>query len=530
MWMLKMPKPRHKTRQSQLNPHSIILVLLLLAGLVGCDQRDESPNESTLANPQQPGTQSAQLDSLKDQIQQLRNAFGAQSDVLQEIRRRVVLATMPPEWESRLAELEEQVSDVSQWPKNPGEAESFLEGVSALVTGLPLWAEPQYLPRLSRIRWAAMVFTTLNDAPDAAPPLAASTTPTTCRNGWKHLNVPSDETLSLDQLDQRVDQLRALAGALATATPEGTAGELVSLIQECANALLGEATRRRVTEAVQQAEELLEGTQGATANVAEVGTLYDALEIAALDQEVVDPDVDVPALRQKLDKLRLRRQAVEQADILRSEWQTVQQLKPDLPAIYEAHQPQWRPLLLRRAERARHAVHVTALRALLQRVAASRVALALNGVQAPAHERLERELRRAVATHETEATRQAEERHARAVRSYQGWALAEIRKFKAALDDYSKWATEQRMPRLFLKLLRLHDPHPSEHQVVRQAMIVYLLPINRALLDLPVAELYQQAFRDGWNKLDGRREQMEVAQQSALAKKKPIRHFLEDGS
>ena len=128
MWMLKMPKPRRKTRQSQLNPHSIILVLLLLAGLVGCDQRDERPNESTLANPKPPGAQSAQLDALQVQIQQLQSAFGAQSDVLQEIREHVAPATMPPEWESRLAELEEQVNDVSRWPKNPGEAESFLEG------------------------------------------------------------------------------------------------------------------------------------------------------------------------------------------------------------------------------------------------------------------------------------------------------------------------------------------------------------------------------------------------------------------
>ena len=380
MWMLKMPKPHRKTRQSQPNPHSIILVLLLLAGLVGCDQSDERPNESTLANAQQPGTQSAQLDALKDQIQQLQSAFGAQSDVLQEIRDNVGAATMPPEWESRLAELEEQVNDVSRWPKNPGEAESFLEGVSALVTGLPLWAEPQYLPRLLRIRWAAMVFTTLNDAPDAASPLAASTTPTTCRNGWKHLNARPDEDLSLDELDQRVDQLRTLA----TATPEGTAGELVSLIQECANALPAEAIRRRVTEAVQQAETLLADSDSATANplkanldeirkaVAEAVAVYNALDLDAVDQDTLDPDVDIPALRQKLYREVLRRQAVEQANRLRSQWQTVRHFKPDLPSVYEAHQPQWRPFLLRRAERAQQAFRVTALRTLLQRAASSR--------------------------------------------------------------------------------------------------------------------------------------------------------------
>ncbi len=527
MLTLKMSKPHCKTEQSHFRPHSIILALILLAGLVGCDQREEQQNESKLANPRQPGTQSAQLDALKDQIQQLQSAFGAQSDILQQIRDN----TMPPEWESRLAELEEQVSDVSRWPKNPGEAESFLEGVSALVTGLPLWAEPQYLPRLSRIRWAAMVFTTLNDAPDADSPLATSTTPTTCRYGWKHLNAPPDEDLSPDQLDQRVDQLRALA----TATPEGTAEELVSLIQECANALSGEAVRRRVSEAVQEAEQLLEGPQDATANMAEVV----ALELDAVEQEAVDPDVDIPALRQKLYKEVLRRQAVEQVDGLRSDWQTVRQFKPDLPSIYEAHQPQWRQYLLRRAERAQQAVRVTALRTLLQQVASSRMALVLDGVHAPAHERLERELRHAVAIHETEATRQAEERHARAVRSYQRWALAEIRKFNDQFQEISEKAVQASSWLDTARVIVRRSPEARgrmaykdivQYREVRQAMIDHLLPINRALLDLPVHKLYEQAFEKGWTKLAGRREQTEVAEATASAKKEPLRAFLEDGS
>ena len=42
-------------------------------------------------------------------------------------------------------------------------------------------------------------------------------------------------------------------------------------------------------------------------------------------------------------------------------------------------------------------------------------------------------------------------------------------------------------------------------------MVAYLLPINGALLDLPVLKRYQREFEDGWKRLDGQEEQTKVA-------------------
>lgn len=395
---------------------------------------------------------------------------------------------MSPEWEDRLKELESQVSDVGRWPKDAGEAGRFLEQASELITGLPARAEPQYLPRLSPVRWAAMAFTGLNDPPDVDP--------------------------SLKRVHQLADELRALAGA----KPEGGTEALVSVLRERATELAGEAARRRVTKAVEQAEQYLEGSPGAAAEVAEI---YESLGFYAADPERGGADFDIPTLLKKLYKEMLRRQAVEQAATLRDQWENARELEHDQPALYEA-----------------------SARMLLQQVVAAHVALVLGGVLTPVEDGLERDLRRAVSTIETEATRRAEERQAHAVRSYQRWALSEIRKFDDALqsisneaDDASSWldTAKSLVPDRLMsdspeRQKRREYLDAGQFREVRQAMIDHLLPVNLALLDLPVHERYQQAFQTGWRKLDGHDDQTGVAKASAVAEKKSLRDFLEDGS
>lgn len=395
---------------------------------------------------------------------------------------------MSPEWEGRLKELEDQVSDVSRWPKDAGEAGRFLDQASELITGLPARAEPQYLPRLSPVRWAAMAFAGLNDPPDADP--------------------------SLERLDQLTDELRALAGA----KPNGGTEALVSVLQERAAELADEAARRRVTEAVEQAQQYLDGSPG---TATELAALYESLGFYATDPERGGADFDIPTLQEKLYKEMLRRQAVEQAATLRDRWETARKLEHDQPALYEA-----------------------SARTLLQQVVAARVALVLEGVLTPAEDGLERDLRSAVATIETEATRRAEERQARAVRSYQRWALSEIRRFDGALqriakeaDDASSWldTAKSLVPDRLVsdsaeRQKRREYLDAGQFREVGQAMIDHLLTVNVALLDLPVHERYQQAFQEGWRKLDGRDDQTDVAKASAVAEKKSLRDFLENGS
>ncbi len=481
-------KPIWRGEQNRFNRMLFSLAFIFLSGLVGCDSRDEQRDEQKLAHYQQLRTLSARLDAFESGLQQQQRMLQGQSSALKKILDNVSPASMPPEWEGRLKELEDQVSDVSRWPKDASEARRFLDQTSGLITGLPAWAEPQYLPRLSPVRWAAMAFAGLNDPPDVAP--------------------------SLERVNQVADELRAFAGA----KPEGAAEALVSVLRERAAELAGEAARRRVTKAVEQAKQYLEGGPGAAAEVAEI---YESLGFHAADPERGGADLDIPTLVKKLYKEILRRQAVEQAATLWDQWETARKLEHDQPALYQA-----------------------SARMLLQQVVAARVALVLGGVLPPVEDGLEGDLRRAVATIETAETRRAEERQARAVRSYQRWVLSEIRKFDDALqriskeaDDASSWldtakslvpdrlmsdSPERQKRREYLDAGQFHE--------VRQAMIDHLLPVNLALLDLPVHERYQQAFQTGWRELDGHDDQTDVAKASAVTEKKSLRDFLEDGS
>lgn len=56
----------------------------------------------------------------------------------------------------------------------------------------------------------------------------------------------------------------------------------------------------------------------------------------------------------------------------------------------------------------------------------------------------------------------------------------------------------------------------------REAMIKWLSPINISLLDPPVAQLYQKAHMKGWEKLEGRDDQLEVAKAAARVVKKSL--------
>lgn len=60
------------------------------------------------------------------------------------------------------------------------------------------------------------------------------------------------------------------------------------------------------------------------------------------------------------------------------------------------------------------------------------------------------------------------------------------------------------------------------YRTTRDGMVKFLLPIEPQLLDPPVAQLYQQAFSKGWQRLEGREDQLFVAQQAAVARKKTL--------
>jgi len=60
------------------------------------------------------------------------------------------------------------------------------------------------------------------------------------------------------------------------------------------------------------------------------------------------------------------------------------------------------------------------------------------------------------------------------------------------------------------------------YRCTREAMIRFLLPINLSYLDPQVAQLYQKEFSKGWEKLEGRVDQLEVANATVSVPKKPL--------
>lgn len=147
-----------------------------------------------------------------------------------------------------------------------------------------------------------------------------------------------------------------------------------------------------------------------------------------------------------------------------------------------------------------------------------------------------------------EAYRTVEEQQAKAKRKYQEWALEEILKFKKEFQRVSKevgqasdeakkhewswdsiWASITKTSSTVIAAVT-NSWDDKHYEKIQNAMISHLLPIDLALLELPVRKLYDQAFEIGWKTLDGRGEQTGVAKKSAITVKKPLWAVLEDQS
>ncbi len=432
------------------------LTLIFLSVLSGCDRLKNLAGQPESAHVQQLEALSARLNELESVVQQ-------QVPVLQQIRENVTPAEISPQWENHLERLENQVASSDKWPKDAAEAGQFFEQTSDLVTGLPIWAEANYLPRLSLVRWAAMAFNSLH--------------------------ITRDDSQSLDQLQQLIDEMRELADF----SPEGGSADLVRRLRENAEEIEDKTNRRRVEEAVIQADKYVEQKDNIPADTSEIASLYEFLE-----QYEKDNDHDVSGLRKKLYEKIVLRQAEDQVASLRAQWKNVKEMSKDQP------QP---------------AVYEVAAKMLLQQVTSAQAALVLEGIKTPVYSELEKELRAAVETIES----QVEERQALAIRDYQRWALEEIGAFETAFEEIKKKADEEG------SWWRSDNGGWIDYyKEVREAMIKHLLPINVALLDMPVQERYLPAFQTGWNKLDGREDQTSVAVASATTRKKPLRDFLKD--
>lgn len=390
-----------------------------------------------------------------------------QTAVLNQVLGAIPLVPMPPDWEGRLAAVEAQVTDTNRWPKDAAEARHFLEQTSGLVKDVPAWAETRYLSRLNAVRWAAMAFAALE---------------------------PDSGTAQ----QQIVDQLNALANA----RPEAGSADLEQELKKTADSRATEIKKTRLTEAIQQADQYL----AAKMNDKEASTgagpdILSVYEFLGLHAKNADRGSEIRYLRKRLRERMIERQAEEQASALRTRWQKVRGLKNKQPRVYE-----------------------TAANMLLGEVTTARVALAIDGVEKSDYDGLESEIRRELTEIAARTARRQEERQAKAIREYQRWALGQIKSAERRLADASAQADKN------ARVLKADNGGWSDerYKEVRDAMVKYLLPINLALLDLPVQQRYQRPFQDGWKRLDGREDQTYVAEQTVKTVKKSLRDFLED--
>ncbi|MBK8094173.1 MAG: hypothetical protein IPK32_19960 [Verrucomicrobiaceae bacterium] len=120
-----------------------------------------------------------------------------------------------------------------------------------------------------------------------------------------------------------------------------------------------------------------------------------------------------------------------------------------------------------------------------------------------------------------ESEKQKQENDVR-VRDYQKWAL---RKIDAFNKDFQLAQQQKEKGKLYGENIF------TNYSMIRDAVVVNLLPISPGHLDLAVSKIYSQAFEEAWNKLGGKDEkqlQTEVAKQDAEIVKKTPQDYQEE--
>ena len=380
-------------RRSWLPFLALLLLLLLLIRLeaqsADRDHGQKEANETKLF-----------ADQMSDFVTGLSAWVDMQNKLIGKIEN-ILSGKMPPEWEDRLKNLEDQVANSRQWPNDTDETRQFSGEVSDLGTSLSPWAEANYLPRLLLVRWAATAFNYLDDS----------------QNRNKLLN-----NLAM------AEAMRAWVDA----RPDGNAAGLGQELRDKAD----EVEEKQIGQAIQWAEEYLDGKAKP-----DIESIADFLGRYENDSAQDDP--------KKTEVVRIRKEL------------------------------------------------------------------------------------------ESKFHREFEEQQDQARRAYQKWALGEIKKFRGKFLDvidgagqvseearrggwlsWSRWTEEMRS--------RVKDNFREEHyKKIHDAMICHLLPVDLALLDLPVLKLYHQAFDNGWALLDERKEEQNcVAEKSAVTPKMSLRAVL----
>ena len=392
-------------------------------------------------------------------IADIERAVTEQRDILRAALGHVLPMRMSSAWEERLAALENEASNPESWPADTRQSEEFIGELAELISELSPLAEETYFPRLAPLRWTAIGFEAMYRQPG------------------------EDETFF-----SIAEQLRAISDA----KPPGMDSNLDQRLQQQADEHENHAQEQAIDEMLQQARRYLDSSKTEAGDASPLYEVYDALGIYA-DHPARKDEID--SARNELENQILTREAGELAGTLRENWNTVKRLGEENAAAYES-----------------------AATMLLNEILVARSDAALQGIGTSGYDAFAREVEMAVDAIQD-----------RRRRGYQEWALRQVMDFEVArtmIEDRPRGESESdEDDGLFCRLLSERfcgEWTMEKYREIQEAMVTYLLPVDQALLDLPVLNRYRREFQAGWELLAEQPAQTCVAIASAMVRKRTM--------
>jgi len=437
-------------------------------------------------------------------------ATAKQVDELQVALKRIegeldLRQNIPFETDQKLKDLESVLNNPKEWPQDQAAAEKMRQELDEIVQTLSPAAVERNLPQLARLNWGVEALWVLRTHAKASP--------------------------------EQLDEAESTIQELLEREPGGHFPEIRKELETRLKQLEPQVRNFQVKQLVDRANRALEGKEDASAAYSSLEEYRGETEIAAI----------LPKLREKV-----------LGEIGRERIETFE-----------------RNLTKTRSwgdDRARQVSLLTTQEGLLRLI-----------VDLELEDAAPKEVLDKAKTLLTQCDKELvslaskqQEHYAEKLRRYQAWALEQIRKF----DSPNGWYYDQTLSWIDSELRKFRDATEDEewigfqifpslkelfqeklgvdlsgmngamltaekrkeiydaawqrigwknsidkevaYRTTRDGMVKFLLPIQPHLLDPPVAQLYHQAFSKGWQKLEGREDQLYVAQQSAIVRKKTV--------
>ena len=456
---------------------------LLLAATAGCSRGGDDPKSPPDPVPSQG---SEHFDSLNQRLANIEAQLTSLSNV-------------SPDADGRLKTIEQKIGDKATWPKNLPAAEALRKELEQLVNGMSPMAQDSVVARLLRTRWAVRAIWTLCKADGGGQ----------------------------EQSGDMAEELQAVLEAEPESGPDHIRKELEQVIG-LAEKVAHKAARQRALKAGEDAingkgtdpVDAWEELQRFTAGDQEASTVRDKLKRTLAVLEIASRCRDLKTQRGRIpaDSDEVTRQA-------------------SLTRLYEAAVRYRLDVLLGQPDCAADLGDLNKIIAKLGEELRS-----LAKAQQDRQDALLRQYQKWALTQITEFDRWNYDRVLEDVKSTYAqmkvaetplrWQLLEafpsVRELLAERIDAeipNGEMTSELQKQIYDKVAHLtHWSYATElaYRTTRDAMVKYLAPIDERLLDRPVQQLFSKSYTQSWAKLEGRDDQLFVAQQAAVVVKRGL--------